>query len=166
MTAALEGGEWSAVRPGRTLLPRKTRYPGSVWTEGKSRRHRDSIPDRPARSRLLYRLSYPTHDNYVVDILKEKSNTDIRDTKVLMLLRKRAFICLIYFRVYGTLYILCTTAYRIIKITIFVIRVLPRSRLNSSRAVVQRPNPLTVHQTPKFVSFKTLQHLLHLRQSQ
>ena len=27
MTAALEGGEWSAARPGRTLLPGKARYP-------------------------------------------------------------------------------------------------------------------------------------------
>jgi len=27
MTAALEGGEWSAARPGRTLLQWKTRYP-------------------------------------------------------------------------------------------------------------------------------------------
>ena len=27
MTAALEGGEWSAARPGRTLLPGKSRYP-------------------------------------------------------------------------------------------------------------------------------------------
>ena len=27
MTAALEGGEWSAARPGRTLPPRKNRYP-------------------------------------------------------------------------------------------------------------------------------------------
>jgi len=27
MTAALEGGEWSAARPGRTLHPGKTRYP-------------------------------------------------------------------------------------------------------------------------------------------
>jgi len=27
MTAALEGGEWSAARPGRTLPPEKTRYP-------------------------------------------------------------------------------------------------------------------------------------------
>jgi len=26
MTAALEGGKWSAVRPGRTLPPGKTRY--------------------------------------------------------------------------------------------------------------------------------------------
>ena len=27
MTAALEGGKWSATRPGRTLPPGKTRYP-------------------------------------------------------------------------------------------------------------------------------------------
>ena len=27
MTAALEGGEWSAARPGRTLPPGKNRYP-------------------------------------------------------------------------------------------------------------------------------------------
>jgi len=27
MIAALEGGEWSAARPGRTLPPGKTRYP-------------------------------------------------------------------------------------------------------------------------------------------
>jgi len=31
---------------------------GPVWTGGKSRPHRDSIPDRPARSQSLYRLSY------------------------------------------------------------------------------------------------------------
>ena len=33
--------------------------PGPVWTGGKSRPLRDSIPDRPARSQSLYRLSYP-----------------------------------------------------------------------------------------------------------
>jgi len=35
--------------------------PGPVWTGGKSRPHRDSILDLPARSQSLYRLSYPTH---------------------------------------------------------------------------------------------------------
>ena len=34
---------------------------GPVWTGGKSRPHRDSIPDRPAHSQSLYRLSYPAH---------------------------------------------------------------------------------------------------------
>ena len=33
--------------------------PGPVWTGVKSPLNRDSIPDRPARSRSLYRLSYP-----------------------------------------------------------------------------------------------------------
>jgi hypothetical protein len=68
MTAALEEGEWSAARPGRTLPPGKTRYPfyrrlgGPQSRSGraeKSRPHRDSIPDRPARNQSLYRLSYP-----------------------------------------------------------------------------------------------------------
>ena len=36
--------------------------PGPVWTSGKSRPHRDSIPNRPARSQSLYRLSYPAHN--------------------------------------------------------------------------------------------------------
>ena len=35
--------------------------PGPVQTGGKSRPHRDSIPDRPARSQSLYRLSYSAH---------------------------------------------------------------------------------------------------------
>ena len=35
--------------------------PGAVWTGGKSRPHRDSIPDRPARSQPLYPLSYQEH---------------------------------------------------------------------------------------------------------
>jgi len=32
--------------------------PGPVWAGGKSRPHWDSIPERPARSQSLYRLSY------------------------------------------------------------------------------------------------------------
>ena len=35
--------------------------PGPVCTGGKSRPHRDSIPDRPAPSQSLYRLSYTAH---------------------------------------------------------------------------------------------------------
>ena len=35
--------------------------PRSVWTGGKFRPHRDSIPDRPARSQSRYRLSYRAH---------------------------------------------------------------------------------------------------------
>ena len=70
MTAALEGGEWSAACPSRILPPGKTRYPfyrrlggpqdWSGWAE-KSLPHQDSILDHPARSQSLYRLSYPAH---------------------------------------------------------------------------------------------------------
>ena len=71
MTAALEWGEWSAARPGRTLPPGKDPVPilqeagwapGPVWTGRKSRPHRDSIPDRPARSqsRYFYYVIYST----------------------------------------------------------------------------------------------------------
>jgi len=75
MTAALEGGEWPAARPDRTLPPVPILQeagwaPGPVWTGGKSRPHWDSIPDHPARSQSLYRLSYPAHAPSKVQILK------------------------------------------------------------------------------------------------
>ena len=43
--------------------------PEPVWTGVKFRPHWDSIPDRPARSHSLYRLSYLAH------ILKETSDS-------------------------------------------------------------------------------------------
>jgi len=46
--------------------------PGPVWTGGKSRPHRDSTPDRPARSQSLYRLSYPAHN--FLGVLCSKNN--------------------------------------------------------------------------------------------
>jgi len=77
MSAALEGGEWSAARPGRTLPPEKTRYPfykrlgGPQGRSGRMENlvpHRDSIPDRPARSHLLYRLDFPAHTSLSIYI--------------------------------------------------------------------------------------------------
>ena len=68
MTAALEGGECSAARPGRTLPPGKDPVlvlqkagwaPGPVWTGGKSRPHRDSIPDRAASSSVAIPTELP-----------------------------------------------------------------------------------------------------------
>ena len=59
MTTALEGREWSAARPDRTFTSGKDPVPivqeaewapGQVWTGGKSRPHRNSIPDHAARS--------------------------------------------------------------------------------------------------------------------
>jgi len=67
MTAALEGGEWSSARPGRTLPPGKTLYPfyrRLVGPQGRSGRAEILVPigilspDRPTRSHSLYRLSY------------------------------------------------------------------------------------------------------------
>ena len=57
-------GGWSAARPGRTLpsgeepvpiLQEAGWAPEPVWAGGKSRPHRDSIPDRPARSAVAIR---------------------------------------------------------------------------------------------------------------
>ena len=67
MTAALEGGEWSAARPGRTLPPGKKRYPfymrlgGPQGLPGRAKNLVPTgirFPDRAARSESLYRLSY------------------------------------------------------------------------------------------------------------
>ena len=70
MTAVLEGGEWSAERPGRTLPLGKTRYPfyrRLGGPQGRSRRTENLVPTG-IRSRTvqpvaqsLYRLSYPAH---------------------------------------------------------------------------------------------------------
>ena len=70
MTAALEGGEWSAARPGRTLPPGKTRYPlyrrlGEL--QGRSGREENLAPtgirspEHSAHSQALYRPIYPVH---------------------------------------------------------------------------------------------------------
>ena len=47
--------------------------PGPVWTGGKSRPHRDSIPDRPVRSQSPYRLSYPAHTTTNTSIISTAS---------------------------------------------------------------------------------------------
>jgi len=74
MTAALEGGEWSAAHPDRTLPPGKDPVPilqeagwalGPVWTGRKSHPHRDSIPDHPARSSVAIPTELPAHNAYM-----------------------------------------------------------------------------------------------------
>ena len=42
---------------------------GPVWTGGKCHPHRDSIPDGPARSQSLYRLSYRAHPDAVDTVI-------------------------------------------------------------------------------------------------
>jgi len=54
----------AASTPGKDPVPivqEAGRASGPVWMGGKSRPHRDSIPDRPAHSPSLYRLSYRAH---------------------------------------------------------------------------------------------------------
>ena len=55
---------WPHFTPGKDPVPILQEAgwaSGPVWTGGKSRPYRDSIPDRPARGKSLYRLSYPAH---------------------------------------------------------------------------------------------------------
>ena len=81
MTAALEGGKWSAARPGRTLLPEKTQCPfvqeagwapGPVWKDAENPALPTEIwsPDRAARSESLYRLSYSGSNAWDIQLLK------------------------------------------------------------------------------------------------
>ena len=80
MTEALEVGEWSAARPGRTLPAEKTRYPlyrrlGGL--QGRSREaenlapHRDSIPgpSSPQSVAILTELPDP-HKQHVLSKLQ------------------------------------------------------------------------------------------------
>ena len=57
--------------------------PGLAWTGGKSRPYRDSIPDRPTRSQLLYRLSYPAHTHMCVCVRACSVRTADMQTAVL-----------------------------------------------------------------------------------
>ena len=77
MTAALEGGEWSAARPGRTLPPGKTRYPlyrRLGGPQGRSGRAENLIPTgirsrtiQPVVSRYTDWATWPTNNWMVVD---------------------------------------------------------------------------------------------------
>ena len=85
MIAALEGGEWSAERPGRTLPPGKTRYPfyrRLGGPQGRSGMAENLVPTgirsrgRPARSQSLYQLSYPAHIiNIIAALYQTKRGT-------------------------------------------------------------------------------------------
>jgi hypothetical protein len=71
VTSALEGGGWSAPRPGR-FTPGKDQVPivqeagwtpGPVWTCAKNLAPTGiRSPDRPTRSQSLYRVSYRAHN--------------------------------------------------------------------------------------------------------
>ena len=75
MTTALEGGEWSAARPGRTLPSGKTRYPlyrrlggppRPVWTaKNLAPPGFDPRTVQPVVSRYTYWATRPTCDIYI-----------------------------------------------------------------------------------------------------
>jgi len=89
MTAALEGGEWSAARTGRTLPPGKTRYPfyrRLGRPQGRSGRAETLVPTG-IRSRAfqpvaqsLYRLGYRATLNQVVEG-KREGRIEVKDEK-------------------------------------------------------------------------------------
>jgi len=69
MTAALEGGWVVSSTPRLYFTPGKEQVPilqevgwapGPIWRVGKSRPHRDSIPDRPARSSVAIPTELPS----------------------------------------------------------------------------------------------------------
>ena len=79
MTASLEGGEWSAARPGRPLPPGKTRYPfyrSLGGPQGRSWRAENLVPTgirpwtvQPAVSRYTDWATRPTHYQHNIQIL-------------------------------------------------------------------------------------------------
>ena len=76
MTAALEGGEWSAARPSRTLPPGKTRYPfyrRLGGSQGRSGRVKNLVPTKilsrtfqPVVSRYTDSATRPTQEMYII----------------------------------------------------------------------------------------------------
>ena len=83
MTAALEGGEWSAAHPGRTLPTGKTRYPfyrRLGGPQGRSGRAENLVPtgirSRTAQpvAQSLYRLGYPAHNLEFLKWLNKPGN--------------------------------------------------------------------------------------------
>ena len=94
MTSALEGDEWSAVPPGRTLPTGKTRYPlyrrlgGPQGLSGQA----ENIVPIGIRSRTfqlvvssLYRLSYRAHVLFISGRTKCLSREDLCSCLVLQL---------------------------------------------------------------------------------
>ena len=84
MTAALEGGEWSAAHPDRTLPPGKTRYPlyrRLGGPQGRSGRAENLVPtgirSRTAQpvAQSLNQLSYPAHLKTKIHIFNIDDNT-------------------------------------------------------------------------------------------
>jgi hypothetical protein len=100
MNTALEGGEGSASRSGRSLPPEKTRYSlyrrlgGPQCRSGQVRKISPPTgirsTDRPAHSQSLYRLRYPTHAVYGI----KRKNTLEPDRRQMIILRMLIACCI------------------------------------------------------------------------
>ena len=95
MTAALEGGEWSAALSGRftpgkgpvPILQEAGWVPGPVWTGAENLApHRDSIPDRPARSQSMYDMS-----RQIVIMITDVPDKSCRDNRKTFYFQKHRF---------------------------------------------------------------------------
>jgi len=74
--------------------------PGPVWTGGESRPHRDSIPDRPARSSVTMPTELPDPRwNYVPLIIIEICYRFVKRLGLSLVVCKFHFVCLIHLRV-------------------------------------------------------------------
>ena len=83
MTSALEGGEWSAARPGRTLPTGKTRYPfyrRLGGPQGRSGRAENLVPTG-IRSRIIHPvvtvLTELPGPHMIIYVYKQMRNSDI-----------------------------------------------------------------------------------------
>jgi len=82
MTVALEGGEWSAARPGRTLPPEKSRYPfyrRLSGPQGRSGQSESLVPTgigsrtvQPVVSRYTDWATRPTTEEYNAMVNREE----------------------------------------------------------------------------------------------
>ena len=85
LTSALDWGCWSTPRSGRFTAGKDSRYllyrrlngpPGPVWREEENLALPGiGSPDRPARSKTLYRLRYPGLPNQLCSQYKSASNS-------------------------------------------------------------------------------------------
>jgi len=78
---------WQQFTPGKEPVPilQEARWdPGPVWTGGKSRPHRDSIPERPARSRYTDWATGPTAQIQSIHKSSTKMNNRTRENWALL----------------------------------------------------------------------------------
>ena len=106
MTVALEGGEWSAARPGRTLPPGKTRYPLYRRLGGPQGRHgraENLFPTgirsqtvQPVVSRYTDWATGPTV--YILRFLKQTAIVSLDSINSLLSLWSRSLFFVRYYR--------------------------------------------------------------------